>query len=129
MKHIYLILFFSIVSTSTTGCLFAQDIIYDAIFSGNGSRSGRAEGTIGGNWVATGQNGCTNDGKEFFGTRDGRFEITNFDGSGCGANGQEGGANNSEWRSSLINIRNYVNISVSIELSGIAVEMALMPTL
>ncbi|MEM6698452.1 MAG: hypothetical protein AAF599_08650, partial [Bacteroidota bacterium] len=120
MKQIYLILLLSIGSTSTAGYLPAQDIVYDAVFSGSGSRSGRAEGTIGGNWIATGQNGCTNDGDEFFGTRNGSFEITNFDGSGCSSDGQEGGANNSEWRSGLINIRNYVNISVNIEVSGIA---------
>lgn len=120
MKHIYLILLFSAVLAGSAIPALSQDVIYEAVFSGEGSRSGRASGTIGGSWSATGQNGCINDGDEFFGTRNGKFEITNFDGSGCGADGQEGGANNSEWRTSPINIRNYVNISVTIEISGIA---------
>ncbi|MEM6698180.1 MAG: hypothetical protein AAF599_07275, partial [Bacteroidota bacterium] len=107
--------------TPNFNVLAQQVTIYDANFSGNGSRSGSASGQVGGSWSATPRSGdCVDDSPngEFFGTRNGSFEITNFEGSGC-TNGQ-GGNNDSEWRTNPINIRNYTNISVIVELSGTA---------
>ncbi|MEL6941307.1 MAG: hypothetical protein AAFO82_01440, partial [Bacteroidota bacterium] len=99
----------------------AQVVLYDANFSGYGSRSGSATGQVGGRWSSTERSGgCAGDGQndneEFFGTRNGKFEIRNVEGSGCV--GVQGGMNNSSWQTTPIPIRNYSNVNVVVELTG-----------
>ncbi|MEM9886260.1 MAG: T9SS type A sorting domain-containing protein [Bacteroidota bacterium] len=91
-------------------------LIYDADFSGSGT-SGGASGAVGGGWSASGTDGCNDGGT--FGANGNSFEITDYEGSGCGPSGNDGGANNNRWTTGPINIRNYVNVSVSVEVSGI----------
>ncbi|MEM6699178.1 MAG: hypothetical protein AAF599_12320, partial [Bacteroidota bacterium] len=99
-----------------------EEVIYDAIFDGESEQSGKANGTKGGTWTTTPKNGCPNDGNEFFGTRNGKFEITNYEGTGCDDSGRQGGANDSEWNSGTINISEYTNVNVSVQLSGRAAK-------
>ncbi|MEM8523854.1 MAG: transporter substrate-binding domain-containing protein [Bacteroidota bacterium] len=97
-------------------------VIYDAVFEGIGEVSGKASGAKGGTWIATSKKGCDKDGNEFFGTRDGKFEITNYEGSGCDNATKRGGANDNEWSSGTINVREYSNINVRVQLSGKAAK-------
>ncbi|MEL6944435.1 MAG: hypothetical protein AAFO82_17375, partial [Bacteroidota bacterium] len=105
-------------STDTT----VEAILYDAVFEGTGETTGKANGTKGGTWTTTAKNGCANDGNEFFGTRNGKFEITNYEGTGCDDSGRQGGANDSEWNSGTINISEYTNVNVSVQISGTAAK-------
>lgn len=99
-----------------------DEVIYDAVFEGISEISGKANGTKGGSWTSIPKNGCANDGNEFFGTRDGKFEITNYEGTGCDDSGRQGGANDSEWNSGIIIISEYTNVNVSVKISGTAAK-------
>ncbi|MEM1328288.1 MAG: hypothetical protein AAGI23_20205, partial [Bacteroidota bacterium] len=110
MQKVFTGLFFAL----SLVCAQAQITLFDADFSGNGSTSGSASGAVGGTWTSNGINGCPGG---FFGTRNGVFEITDYEGSGC--TGNQGGSNDSQWRAT-VNIRNYVNVSVLVEVSGVA---------
>jgi len=99
-----------------------EEIIYNAVFEGTGEVVGKANGTKGGTWTSTPKNGCANDGNEFFGTRNDKFEITNYEGTGCDYSGRQGGANDSEWNSGTINIKEYTNVNVIVQISGTAAK-------
>ena len=93
-----------------------RDTFYVAQFSGSGQ-------TTGNNWVATGRNACMGDGFEFFGTRNGVFELTNFDGdngNGCPSGialGDQPGANNSTWIAT-VDISQFCDVEFTVSLSG-----------
>ncbi|MEM0993672.1 MAG: hypothetical protein AAGI49_11610, partial [Bacteroidota bacterium] len=91
-----------------------QVVIYDADFSGN-ETSGGASGEVGGGWSASGTDGCNDDG--IFRANGTSFEINDYEGSGC-VDGFQGGSANNTWTTGPVNIRNYINVSVLVEVSG-----------